>query len=267
MPSAIQMPDMLIDSHCHLNYPGLVEDEPGVIERARAAGIGAMISISTREREWAEVIAGAERHAHVFATVGIHPHEADEHPDIDTARLVEAARHPRVIGIGETGLDYFYDKSDRERQRRSFRSHIAASRETGLPLIVHTRDAEDDTIGILTEEVGKGAFPMVIHCFTGSQRLADACLALGAYVSLSGIVTFKNAKSLQEVAQGLPADRLLVETDSPFLAPVPVRGKVCEPAYVVHTARFLAELRGEALEQLVETTRDNTLRLFKKMRA
>jgi TatD DNase family protein len=261
------MPPMLIDSHCHLNYPGLVEDEQGVLDRARAAGIGAMISISTREREWADVIAGAERHADVFATVGIHPHEADEHPDIDTARLVDAASHPRVIGIGETGLDYFYDKSDRARQRRSFRSHIAASRETGLPLIVHTRDAEDDTIDILTEEVGKGAFPMVIHCFTGSQRLSDACLMLGAYISLSGIVTFKNAKALQDVARTIPVGRLLVETDSPFLAPVPMRGKVCEPAYVAHTARFLAELRNEPLESLVQRTRDNTLTLFTKMQA
>lgn len=260
------MPNMLIDSHCHLNYPGLVEDEPGVLERARSAGIGALISISTREREWADVIGGAERNPDVFATIGIHPHEADEHPDIDTARLVDAGRHPRVVGIGETGLDYFYDKSDRARQRRSFRSHIAASRETGLPLIVHTRDAEDDTIDILTEEMGKGGFPMVIHCFTGSQRLADACLALGAFISLSGIVTFKNAKALQDVARTLPADRLLVETDSPFLAPVPMRGKVCEPAYVAHTARFLAELRGEPIDGLFERTRDNTLSLFTKIR-
>jgi TatD DNase family protein len=258
---------MLIDSHCHLNYPGLVEDEAGVIERARAAGIGAMISISTREREWADVIAGAERHADVFATVGIHPHEADEHPDIDTQRLVEAALHPRVVGIGETGLDYFYNKSDRDRQRRSFRSHIAASRETSLPLIVHTRDAEDDTIDILGAEAGKGAFPMVIHCFTGSQRLADACLMMDAYISLSGIVTFKNAKALQDVARTLPADRLLMETDSPFLAPVPMRGKVCEPAYVAHTARFLADLRGESLEELTARTSANTLKLFSKMRA
>ena len=261
------MPDMLIDSHCHLNYPGLVEDEAGVLERARSAGIGAMISISTREREWADVIAGAERNPDVFATVGIHPHEADEHPDIDTARLVDAARHPRVVGIGETGLDYFYDKSDRARQRRSFRSHIAASRETGLPLIVHTRDAEDDTIDILAEEVGKGGFPMVIHCFTGSQRLADACLALGAFISLSGIVTFKNAKALREVARTLPADRLLVETDAAVLATVPVRAKVCEPAFVAHTARFLAELRGETIDELVERTRTNTLGLFTKMQA
>jgi TatD DNase family protein len=265
-PRTRQMPDMLIDSHCHLNYPGLVEDQDGVLARARAAGVGAMISISTREREWADVIATAERNPDVYATVGIHPHEADTHPDIDTSRLVQAADHPRVVGIGETGLDYFYDKSDRDRQRRSFRAHIAAARETALPLIVHTRDAEDDTIQILADEMGKGAFPMVIHCFTGSAKLAAACIELGAYISLSGIVTFKNARELQEVARTLPADRLLVETDSPFLAPVPVRGKVCEPAFVAHTARFLAELRNEDISELSATTSHNTLSLFQKMK-
>ena len=259
------MRSMLIDSHCHLNYPGLVEDEAGVIERARQAGLSAMISISTREKEWADVIAGAERHAEVFATVGIHPHEADQHPDIDTARLVAAAAHPKVVGIGESGLDYYYDKSDRERQRRSFLSHIAAARETQLPLVVHTRDAEDDTIEMLGRETGKGAFPMVIHCFTGSARLAAACLELGAYVSLSGIVTFKNARDLQETAKTIPADRLLIETDAPFLAPVPMRGKVCEPAHVAHTAAFLAGLRGVETEELMETTGRNTLKLFSKM--
>ncbi len=259
------MTAMLIDSHCHLNYPGLVEDEAGVLARAKEAGVGAMISISTREREWAEVIAGAERNPQVFATVGIHPHEADQHPDIDTARLVEAARHPKVVGIGETGLDYYYDKSDRERQRRSFRSHIAAARETQLPLIVHTRDAEDDTIEMLSEETAKGAFPMVIHCFTGTTRLAQACLALGAYVSISGIVTFKNATALQETARLIPPDRLLIETDAPFLAPVPMRGKTCEPGFVAHTARFLANLRGENYEYFVSTTSDNTRNLFNKM--
>ena len=256
---------MLIDSHCHLNYPGLVEDEAGVIARAQGAGVSAMISISTRETEWADVIGGAERNAGVFATVGIHPHEADQHPDIDTARLVAAAAHPKVVGIGETGLDYFYDKSDRERQRRSFLSHIAAARETQLALVVHTRDAEDDTIGMLTRETAKGAFPMVIHCFTGSARLAAACLELGAYISLSGIVTFKNARDLQDTAKTIPADRLLIETDSLFLAPVPMRGKVCEPAYVAHTAKFLADLRGDPVEELMETTSRNTMTLFAKM--
>ncbi len=257
---------MLIDSHCHLNYPGLVEDEAGVVARARDAGVAAMISISTRVKEWEAVIAGAERHCDVFATVGVHPHEADLHPDTDTARLVGAARHGRVVGIGETGLDYYYDKSDRARQRASFRAHIAASRDTGLPLIVHTRDAEADTADILAEEMGQGVFPMVIHCFTASRSLAEMCLALGAYISLSGIVTFKNAKDLQEVAKIIPEDRLLVETDAPFLAPVPVRGKVCEPAFVAHTAAFVAGLRGVTGEELGRTTAANTLRLFGKMR-
>lgn len=255
---------MLIDSHCHLNYPGLVKREAEILANARDAGVGLMISISTRENEWTDVISGAERNAYVFATVGIHPHEADEHPELDSARLIAAAQHPKVVGIGETGLDYYYDKSDRLRQQASFRAHIVASRETGLPLIVHTRDAEDDTIRILTEEMGKGAFPMVIHCFTGSRSLAEACLELGAYVSLSGIVTFKNARDLQETARIIPEDRLLIETDAPFLAPVPVRGKTCEPAFVAHTARFLASLRGVDEQRVEESTSANSLRLFTK---
>ena len=256
---------MLIDSHCHLNYPGLVEQQDAVIERARAAGIAAMISISTRQREWPEVIGVAERHADVFASVGVHPHEADQHAEVDAAQLVEATRHPKVVGIGETGLDYYYGHSGREQQQRLFRAHIAACRETGLPLIVHTRDAEDDSIAILQDEMGKGAFPILIHCFTGTRRLAEACLALGAYISISGIVTFKKAQDLQEVARDLPADRLLVETDSPFLAPVPMRGKPCEPAYVAHTARFLAGLRGEDVAEFQQRTASNTRKLFWKM--
>lgn len=256
---------MLIDTHCHLVYPGLVEHTDGVLERARSAGVEAMISISTHASEWDAVIAGASREPDVFATVGIHPHEADGHADIDTARLVEAARHPRVVGIGESGLDYFYDRSDRARQQASFRAHMAAARETGLPLVVHSRDAEDDTIELLTEEMGKGAFPLVIHCFTGSQRLADACMEMGAYISLSGIVTFRNAKALQDVARNLPLDRLLVETDAPFLAPVPVRGKVGEPAFVAHTARFLAGLRDMPFEALAEATTANARRLFSRL--
>lgn len=264
-PFATSVP-MLIDSHCHLNYPGLVEDEAGVIERASNAGVTAMISISTREAEWPAVIAGAERYANVFATVGVHPHEADQHPETDVERLVAAAQHPKVVGIGESGLDYHYDKSDRQQQQISFRTHIAASRETQLPIVIHSRDAEADTINILKEDLGKGAFPMVIHCFTGSQQLADACLELGAYISISGIVTFKNAIALQEVAKAIPADRLLVETDAPFLAPVPMRGKTCEPAYVAHTARFLAQLRNEPVEHVLEATARNTLSLFSKMK-
>ena len=255
---------MFIDSHCHLNYKGLVEDQAAVIERARAAGVTTMLNISTRESEWDDVVGVAERHPDVWASVGIHPHEADAHPDIDTAKLVDRAQHPRIVAIGETGLDYYYDKSDREQQRTSFHSHIAAARETGLPLIVHTRDAEEDTASILTEEMKTGAYTGVIHCFTASDAFALTTLDLGLYISISGIVTFKNAKDLQSTAAIIPQDRLLIETDSPFLAPVPHRGKPCEPAFVVDTARFLADLRKTGLDDLAQITRDNFHRLFSK---
>ena len=255
---------MFVDSHCHLNYKGLVEDQQGVLERARAAGVSQMLNISTRASEWDAVIAVAEREPDVMASVGIHPHEADVHPDVETATLVEKAQHPRVIGIGESGLDYYYDHSDRARQRDSFRNHVAAARETQLPLIVHTRDAEEDTYEILAEEMGKGAYPALIHCFTASQAFADKVLALGLYISISGIVTFRNAKDLQAAAKAVPLDRLLIETDSPFLAPVPHRGRPCEPAFVADTARFLAGLRGEPLETLAEATTANFYRLFGK---
>jgi len=258
---------MLADSHCHLNYKGLVEDQAGILARARDRGVTAMLNISTRESEWDAVIATAEREADVWATVGIHPHEADAHSHVDTAKLVERAAHPRVVGIGESGLDYFYDHSDRERQQVSFRAHIAACRETGLPLVVHTRDAEEDTAAILTEEMGKGAYPGVIHCFTASGDFADKALSLGFYISISGIVTFKNAKDLQETAARLPLDRLLIETDAPFLAPVPHRGKTGEPAFVADTAKVLAELRGETVETLTSATAENFHRLFAKTRA
>lgn len=256
----------LADSHCHLIYKGLGEHQPEVLARARAAGVVAMLNISTREREWDEVIGVAERESDVWASIGIHPHEADAHPDIGTSLLVERAAHPRVVGIGETGLDYYYDHSDRDRQRASFRAHIAASRETGLPLIVHTRDAEEDTAEILRDEMGKGAFPGVIHCFTASGAFADIALDLGFYISISGIVTFKNAAALQETAARLPLERLLVETDAPFLAPVPHRGKTGEPAFVADTCRFLASLRGEDPEALADATRANFHALFAKTR-
>jgi len=255
---------MFIDSHCHLNYKGLVEDQPAVLARARAAGVDRMLNISTRVSEWDAVIAVAEREDDVMASVGIHPHEADIHPDVETDTLVAKAAHPKVVGIGESGLDYYYDHSDRGRQRESFRAHAAAARETQLPLIVHTRDAEDDTYGILADELGKGRFPALIHCFTASQVFADKVLALGLYVSISGIVTFKNARELQDVARSIPLDRLLVETDSPFLAPVPHRGRPCEPAFVADTARFLASLRGETVEALAEATSANFRNLFAK---
>jgi len=255
---------MFADSHCHLNYKGLGEQQPEVLARARARGVIAMLNISTRESEWDAVIATAEREPDVWATVGIHPHEADQHPDVGTARLIERAQHPRVVGIGESGLDYYYDHSDRDRQRASFRAHIAAARETGLPIVVHTRDAEEDTAAILTEEMGKGAYPGVIHCFTASGAFADIALDLGFYISISGIVTFKNAKDLQETAARLPLDRMLIETDAPFLAPVPHRGRTGEPAFVADTAEFLAKLRGEEIGVLAEVTSANFRKLFAK---
>ena len=258
---------MLTDSHCHLNYKGIVEEQAAVLERARAAGVTTMLNISTRASEWDDVIRVAEREPDVWASVGIHPHEADLHPDIETETLVGRARHPRVVGIGESGLDFYYDHSDRDRQRDSFRSHIAAARETKLPIIVHTRDAEDDTYQILLEEMGRGAFSGVIHCFTASADFARKSLDLGLYISMSGIVTFKNAKELQATAKEIPADRLLIETDSPFLAPVPHRGRPCEPAFVADTARFLADLRGETVEELSESTSANFHRLFSKAAA
>ncbi|MGE5722308.1 MAG: TatD family hydrolase [Sphingomonadales bacterium] len=255
---------MFVDSHCHLNYKGLVEDQPGVLARARAAGVSTMLNISTRAGEWDDVIGVAERESDIWASVGIHPHDADSHAEIEAEALVDKARHPRVVGIGETGLDYYYDRSDRERQRASFRNHIAAARETGLPLIVHTRDAEQDTAEILAAEMARGRFTGVIHCFTASADFARTALDLGLYISISGIVTFKNARDLQDTARGLPLDRLLIETDSPFLAPVPHRGKPCEPAYVADTARFLAALRGEELERLAEATSANFRSLFSR---
>jgi TatD DNase family protein len=255
---------MFIDSHCHLNYKGLVEDQDGVLARARAAGVEAMLNISTRQSEWQDVIGVAERERDVWASVGIHPHEADAHPDVQAATLVAQAAHERVVAIGESGLDYYYDHSDRGRQRASFRAHIAAARETGLPIIVHTRDAEEDTAAILAEEMGKGAFPGVIHCFTASADFARKALDLGLFISISGIVTFKNAKDLQDTAKALPDDRLLIETDSPFLAPVPHRGRPCEPAFVADTARFLAALREEPVEALAERTSANFRTLFAK---
>jgi len=258
---------MFIDSHCHLNYKGLVEDQAGVLARARAAGVTMMLNISTRASEWDDVIATAVREDDVMASVGIHPHEADIHPDVETKTLVEKAKHPKVVAIGESGLDYYYDHSDRGRQRDSFRAHIAAARETQLPLIVHTRDAEADTYDILAQEMGKGPYPALIHCFTAGQEFADKVLALGLYVSISGIVTFRNARALQEAAKTIPLERLLIETDSPFLAPVPHRGRPCEPAYVADTARYLADLRGETIEQLAAATSANFHRLFAKAAA
>jgi TatD DNase family protein len=255
---------MLIDSHCHLEYKGLVEDQAEVLARARAAGVGGFLSISTRQSEWDQVIATAERESDVWASVGIHPHEADKHADLGEAALLSATEHPKVIAIGETGLDYYYDHSDRETQQALFRRHISVARQTGLPLIVHTRDAEADTYAIMAEEMEQGAYPALIHCFTASADFARKVLDLGLTISLSGIVTFKNAKDLQEIAAALPEDRILVETDAPFLAPVPHRGRVCEPAFTADTARFVAGLRGISPEQLAVSTTRNFFKLFGK---
>ena len=257
----------LVDSHCHLNYEGLAERQDEVLETARARGVTAFLNISTRQREWGDVVGVAERNGDVWASVGVHPHEADAHPDLGATALVEAAAHPRVIAIGECGLDYYYDKSDRAAQRERFQAHIDAARATGLPLVVHTREAEDDTAAMLERAAGEGGVTGVLHCFTGSAELARKALDIGFFISLSGIVTFKNAKDLQETAKEVPLDRLLVETDAPFLAPVPNRGKTCEPAFVADTAAFLAELRGEEPEILADATRANFYRLFDRASA
>ena len=258
---------MLVDSHCHLEYKGLVEERDEVLTRAREAGVGAFLNISTKQAEWSQVVGTANAQPDVWASVGIHPHNADDHPGLTRDELLEATYDPRVIGIGETGLDYYYDHSDRDAQRELFRLHIDVAREVQLPVIIHTRDAEEDTLAILSDEMGKGAFPALIHCFTASPEFGQRVLELGLSISISGIVTFKNAKELQKFAREIPQDRLLVETDSPFLAPVPHRGKTCEPGYVGDTARFLADLRGESLDELSRMTTDNFYRLFAKAAA
>jgi len=245
---------MLVDSHCHLDFPDFAGEMDTVVRRARLAGIGMMLTICTRISEFERIRAVADQYDHIYCSVGIHPHEADNEPAADCARIVSLTGHPKVIGIGETGLDYFYEHGSRAAQKISFRAHIAAARETGLPLIVHARDADSDTIEILQDEAGKGAFPGVIHCFTAGPELARAALDLGLYISLSGIVTFKNAQDLKDVAKWLPADRLLVETDAPFLEPIPHRGKTGGPAFVADTARYVAQLRGVDVETLANAT-------------
>lgn len=258
---------MLIDSHCHLNYKGLIEDQQAVLARARARGVRGFLNISTRRSEWEAIVATAHRESDVWASIGIHPHEADAHADLGAAALREAAGDARVIAIGETGLDFYYDHSDRQVQQDLFRVHIGVARETSLPIIIHTRDAEDDTLRILQEEMAVGAFPALIHCFTATAEFGRAVLELGLTISISGIVTFKNAKDLQAFASEIPDDRLLVETDSPFLAPVPHRGKTCEPAFVADTCAYVAGLRGTTPEAMAELTSANFFRLFSRARA
>jgi TatD DNase family protein len=258
---------MLVDSHCHLDFPDFADERADVIARARAAGVGCMLSISTKLSTFPAVRALAEENADVFCTVGIHPHEAEAERLDNVETLVQAALHPRVVGIGETGLDYYYDHADRGAQERVFRAHIAAARESRLPLVVHARDADADMARILVEEHEKGPFTGLLHCFSSSAELAEAALAIGFYVSFSGILTFKNAAGVRAVAKQVPRERLLVETDAPYLAPVPNRGKRNEPAFVVHTARVLAELRNEAPQSLAAATTENFFRLFAKAAA
>lgn len=255
---------MLVDSHCHLDYPGLADRQDEVLDGARARGVGRFLNIATHEGEWGAITATAERHDDVFAAIGVHPHNADDHAHIGKAELLAAAERSRVVALGESGLDYHYDRSDRERQRQNFRHHIGAARDSGLPLVIHTRDAESDTDAILTEELAHGRFPAVIHCFTGTPAFGRRMLELGLTISFSGVVTFKNADELRAFAAEVPGDRLLVETDAPFLAPVPHRGKTGEPGMVADTAEALAHARGESLELFSETTTANFFRLFDK---
>jgi len=256
---------MLVDSHCHLDFPDFADELDAVVDRARAAGIGRIVTISTRVARHGGLLAIAERFPDVFCSVGTHPHNAHEELDVSTADLVARARHPKVVAIGEAGLDYHYDYSPRDAQERGFRTHIAAARETGLPLVIHAREADDDVARILEEETGRGPFPAVLHCFTGGRDLAMRAIALGLSISFTGILTFKNSADLRAIAAGLPADRILVETDAPYLAPGKFRGKRNEPSYVVETARVLAETRGVAPDEIARQTTENFFRLFAKV--
>src|SRR6185436_16978927 len=256
---------MLVDSHCHLDFPDFASELDAVVARAEAAGIGRMVTISTRVRRHAQVLEIAERFPNVTCSVGTHPHHAHEELDITADELIRRAEHPKVVAIGEAGLDYHYDNSPRDAQEQGFRAHIAASRETGLPLVIHAREADEDVANILRNEAKKGAFPAVLHCFTGGRELAFTGIELGLYVSFTGILTFKKSDDLRAIAKDLPADRILVETDSPYLAPGKFRGKRCEPAYVVETARVLAETRGVAPDEIAHQTTENFFRLFSKV--
>lgn len=257
---------MLVDSHCHLDYLERAgEDLAALVDKAERNGVGTLVTICTKVSEFPTILGIAERFPNVYCSVGIHPHEADSEPAVDVQRLVDLSEHPKVVGIGETGLDYFYEHSGRAAQIDSFRTHIAAARATGLPLIVHTRDADDDTCAILEEEMGAGAFPGVIHCFSSSRELAERAVKIGLSVSISGILTFKSAQSIRDTVADVPMASLLVETDAPYLAPVPKRGKTNEPSFVVHTAARLAELKGVSETELSSETTANFHRLFWKV--
>ncbi|MQX36982.1 TatD family hydrolase [Roseospira navarrensis] len=257
---------MLVDSHCHLDFPDLAEDLDEVVARAHRAGVGHMLTICTHVTRFERVLATARRFDTVDCTVGIHPHEAGTEPETAAETLMEMARDPKVVGFGETGLDFFYEHSPREAQARSFREHIRAAREMGLPVIVHTRDADPETIRILEEEQAKGPFPGLIHCFSSGPELAEKAVEMGMMISVSGIATFKKADALRDTIRAVPLDHLLVETDAPYLAPVPKRGKRNEPAFTVHTAAVVAEVKGMAPAELAEATTANFYRLFTKAR-
>jgi TatD DNase family protein len=256
---------MLVDSHCHLDFPDFAPELDAVVARAEAAGVARMVTISTRVKRHAQVLAVAERFPSVTCSVGTHPHHADEELDITAADLVSRSAHPKVVAIGEAGLDYHYDNSPRDPQERGFRTHIAAARATQLPLVIHAREADEDTARILEEEAGKGPFPAVLHCYTGGPDLARRALALGHYIGFTGIVTFKNSAALREIARMVPADRFLIETDAPYLAPLPYRGKRNEPAYVAKVAETLAEVRGVSFDEICRQTTENFFRLFAKV--
>ncbi|AZO57896.1 TatD family deoxyribonuclease [Mesorhizobium sp. M1A.F.Ca.IN.022.06.1.1] len=256
---------MLVDSHCHLDFPDFAEERAAIVARALAAGIGRMVTISTRVKRFQQILEIAEAFSEVYCSVGTHPHNAAEELDVTAEELVRLSDHPKVVAIGEAGLDYFYDRAPREAQAQGFRTHIAAARRTGLPLVIHSRDADGDMAAILEEQTGKGAFPFILHCFSSGRRLAEVGVALGGYVSFSGILTFKNSTELRAIAADVPRERLLVETDAPYLAPIPHRGKRNEPAYVANTAKVLAETIGVSEAEIADITTENVFRLFTKM--
>lgn len=256
---------MLIDTHCHLDFPDFEAERDAIIERARAAGIGQMITISTRVKRFDTILAIAEAYPNVFCSVGTHPHNADEELDIAVEDLVRLSAHPKVVAIGEAGLDYFYDNAPRDAQIEGLRRHIAAARETGLPLVIHSRSADGDMAAILADETGKGAFPFLLHCFSSGPDLARIGVELGGYVSFSGILTFPKSEELREIAKTVPHDRMIVETDAPYLAPKPFRGKRNEPAYVAHTAEVLAQTIGVTTDEIAAITTENAFRIFSKM--
>ena len=256
---------MLVDSHCHLDFPDFAAELDAIVGRAREAGVGRMVTISTKVKKHAQILAIAEKYADVFCSVGTHPHHASDEMDVDAKVLIGLAKHPKIVAIGEAGLDYHYDTGPREDQLKSFREHIAAARETGLPLVIHARDCDADMAAVLKEEVAKAPFKAVLHCFTAGRALAFTAMDLGLYIGFTGILTFKSSQALRDIAAALPADRILVETDSPYLAPVPYRGKRCEPSFVVETAKVLAETRGVSAAEMARQTTENFFRLFDKV--